>query len=107
MRVACPAAAPAKDHPDQSYAAPLDRGDKIEARGVDIACLDAVRAGIVRKKLVVIAEPLAAPAKRFGREEAEILWEVTPNGDGQPRHVTRRGALLAVRQSRGVAECRA
>ena len=105
MFVARATASPAKNHADQSDATPFNRGNKVETRGVDISCLDAIGAGIGRQKLVMIAEFLAFPIETLGAEDIVILRKIPTHRDCQTGHVARRAALLAVGQSRGVAEC--
>ena len=106
MRVARAPGPSAEDNADQPHAGALHGRHQIETGRVDIARLDAVGAGIIGKKLVVVAETLPLPAEGFRSEESEELREIAANGDGEPRHVAGRRALLAVRQAGGVAEGR-
>ena len=54
MPVAAAAGLAAKDDANQSDALPFNRRNKIETRGVDITCLDAVCSLIGRQQLVVV-----------------------------------------------------
>ena len=78
------------------------RGREIEPRGVDVAGLDAIEAGIPVHQVVVIAHLLAAEHKCPRREITVFARELVIERQRQPGDVARRRALVWIGQARGV-----
>jgi hypothetical protein len=94
----------AHDHRHDALAVALHRGGEIEARSVDVTGLDAVHPIDIAEQPVVVAVGLPAVGERAQAEEPVHVRKVALNGQAERRHVARRGDLLGVRQTRGVAE---
>ena len=52
----------------------------------------------------MIAKFAPLPVKALGAKIFEILGKIAPHRNGQPRHITGRASLFAVRQARRIAK---
>ena len=82
MAVAAARCFPAKHNANQPNTIAFNRGNKIESRCINIACLDTICAAIFCQKLVMIAVFPAFPVKALGAEIFIKLRKIAPHGNG-------------------------
>ena len=83
--------------------AATDRGDDVESGFVDIAGLDAVDTVDTAEQVIVVTHHFAAKREGPGRKIAVVFGKAILDRAAEKGHVARRGDLLVVGQSRGVA----
>lgn len=79
------------------------RGHEVEAGGAGVAGLDAVHALDTAEQVIVVADLLAAPGERRGREIAIVAREALLDGAAERGLVARGRHLLVVGKAVGVA----
>ena len=97
--------APAHHHAHEPLLAPPDGGDEIEARGVDVAGLDAVGALVAAEEAVVAGDGAALVDEAPRAEIGIVLREVAHQAEAQRGHVARCRHLAGIGQARGIGEC--
>ena len=101
-RIAAAGAAAAEDRGHEIAISPVQRGDEVEAGGIDVAGLDAVHAFDASKQAIVVADRVAAEGERAGREIGIIAREAFLDGAPEGRLIARGGDLVVVGQAGGV-----
>ena len=96
----------AKDNRDNALPVALGRANQVVSRLPDVTGFDAVSALVGGKQGVMVFVAVATPLKAACRKLPIIVGMVAQQCHGQLAHVTRRGNLAAVMQSRRVSECR-